>query len=70
MGGDVRKLLTFVKAFSHSGVHSNLIFFFRATKKGKELSIVHERKQDKLTERPVCCWTSFMLVGILMEITT
>lgn len=64
--GNVRNNLILEKASSHSLVHSNFSFFFRATKKRKALSSAQERKQDKVVRQSVICWTSLTLAGLLM----
>ena len=61
-----RKALTLWNAFSHSGVHSNVSFFFIEAKNAKALSPTHERNLDKVASLPVRCCTSLTLQGLLM----
>lgn len=67
INGDVRKAFTFEKASLHYMVHLNPFFFFRAAKKRKSLSPVHEKKRDRATRRLVSFYTSLILVGLLIS---
>lgn len=63
----MRNSLTLAKSSSHSEVYSNFSFFLMAVKKRKPFLTVHERKRDRESIRPVSCFTSFIIVGLLIS---
>jgi len=66
MSGLDKKTFIFLKASSHSTVHSKFYLFFMEAKNEKALSHAQDKKRDKASNLPVSCWISFTFDGLLI----
>ena len=63
MGGSTRYYLIAIRAWSHSVSHSTRLASFKVVKNGYNQSVKREMNRPRAANRPVSCYTPFLVVG-------